>query len=125
MKSGFNTGASGELTDLKGLSKYHITMREADKLTMNKDSLKIRFLIDDEIRELGESCTLNNVTPRIFFQGGSPYFFKAGTFLAAVIYETQNKESKLSFVFGKKVMDFDQVFENEDRMPMQVGIQDW
>lgn len=125
LKTGFNTKNDGSLSDLKGLSKYHITMREADKLDKNKDDLKIRFLIDDEIRELGESCTLNNQTARIFFQGGSPYFFKAGTFLAAVIYETQTKESKLSFVFGRKVNEFDQAFEEKDRMPMQVGIQDW
>jgi hypothetical protein len=61
-------------------------MVEADKL--KNTPIKIRFLIDDEIRELGEASTLNNQTPRIFFQGGSAYFFKAGTFLASVIYET-------------------------------------
>lgn len=95
-------------------------MAEADKL--KNSSIKIRFLIDDEIRELGEASTLNNQTPRIFFQGGSAYFFKAGTFLASVIYETQNRESKLAFVFGRKVNEWDQEFEEKDKMPMQVGI---
>lgn len=98
-------------------------MAEADKL--KNSSIKIRFLIDDEIRELGEASTLNNQTPRIFFQGGSAYFFKAGTFLASVIYETQNRESKLAFVFGRKVNEWDQEFEEKDKMPMQVGIQNW
>jgi hypothetical protein len=56
-------------------------------INMSCSKFKVRFLVDDELRILSEESP----NPKIFFQGNSAYFFKAGIFIASIIYEGLDK----------------------------------
>jgi hypothetical protein len=100
-------------TDLPGISVLNLPVKDS--------SYTLRFLIEDNLRKLFDSDT----HPRFFFQSGGLYSFKAGTVLAQVIYEDKNGESRLCFLFGRKIFDDAEKFDENDKLPRTLSRQTW
>jgi len=45
--------------------------------------------------------------------------------IGTVLYENLNKESTISYIFGRRVNEFEDEYDEKDRLPFAVGRQSW